>query len=145
MIACIVLLPPVFEAGRTLFHPATKRELRPVLEYIKTHQRPGDVIYINIGGSPDQFKYYAEKYGFPESGYIFGFSDLLNPQPLSEQNWQDFRKQSIYLQKNQRVWFLFSGLNKSEKTLVSPRLDQIGQKIDYFNQPGISTYLYQLQ
>ncbi len=144
-IGCIVLLPPSVEAGRLIFHPQVKRAMRPVVEYTRTHQRPGDMIYVDAGSSPDQFKYYAEKYGYSEFDYIFGYNDFLISDQFSEQRWKDFQYQSGKLKSGQRVWFVFSGLNKQEKMLVKPRLDQLGQELDRYDQSGALTYLYQLK
>lgn len=144
-IACIVLLPPTVEAGRLIVSPTVKRAMRPVIEYTKTHRKPGDILYVDVGTSPDQFKYYAEKYGYSESDYIFGYNDFLNPNHFSEQRWKDFQDQSGKLKSGQRVWFVISGLNQREKPLIKPRLDQIGQELDHCDQPGALTYLYQLK
>lgn len=144
-IGCIILLPPSVEAGSLIVSPRVKRAVRPVVEYTKTHQRPGDIFYVDAGSSPDQFEYYAERYGYSQSDYIFGYKDFLKLNQFSEQQWKDFQRQFDRLKSGQRVWFVFSGLNKSEKMLVKPRLDQIGQELDHCDQPGALAYLYQLK
>lgn len=144
-IGCIVLLPPAVEAGRLLFFPKIKRSMRPIIEYTKTHGKPGDTLFVDAGNSPDQFQYYAERNGYSASDYIFGYNKFLILDQFSEQRWKDFQYQSGKLKSGQRVWFVFSGLNKQEKMLVKPRLDQLGQKLDHCDRPGALTYLYQLK
>jgi hypothetical protein len=141
ILACALLIPSSIRATSLLFHPETHEEVRPVLEYIQAHKQPGDMIY---AGPIEQFEYYADRYGFSQSDYVRGYPDFLNEAGFSKQNWKTFQQQA-QLKSNQRVWFLFSGLKPSKRALVKPRLDQIGQKLDYFEQPGSFTYLYQLK
>jgi hypothetical protein len=145
VMSCIVLLPPSVEAGSRIVEPRVKRAMRPVVEYTHKHHRPGDLIFVDTGSSPDQFKYYAERFGFRESDYLFGYREFLIADQFSEQRWKAFKAQSGKLHRGQRVWFVFSGLNQQEKLLVKPRLDQIGQELDHCDRPGALTYLYQLK
>lgn len=145
-LACLLIAPSLVRAGSFVFYPETKHEIRPVIEYIKTHQKLGDGIYIGDGGPADQFEYYAGKYGYSQSDYARGYlSELVNAEKFSEQGWQAFKSQSNQLKNKQRVWFVFPGLNPKKEALVKPHLDRIGQQLDYFSQPGAFTYLYQLK
>ncbi|MGA9379700.1 MAG: glycosyltransferase family 39 protein [Phormidium sp.] len=145
-LACLLIVPSLVRAGTFVFYPETKHEIRPVIEYIKTHQKSEDGIYIGDGGPADQFEYYAGKYGYSQSDYARGYlSELVNAERFSEEGWQKFKNQSSQLQNKQRVWFVFSGLNKKKEVLVQPHLDRIGKQVDYFSQPGAFTYLYQLK
>lgn len=144
-LACLLIVPSLVRAGTFVFYPETKHEIRPVIEYIKTHQKPGDGIYIGDGGPADQFEYYAEKYGYSQSDYARGYlSELVNAERFSEEGWQQFKTQSSQLKNKQRVWFVFPGLNKKKEPFVKLHLDRIGKQLDYFSQPGAFTYLYQL-
>lgn len=147
IISCFLILPCVFQAGVFLFQPETRYELRPVIAYIKAHQQPNDVIFGDGGGPSAQLEYYAEKYGYSKSQYVLGYNDFLKKEEISDQVWEDYRRQFSQLQKQQRVWFLFSGIQLKDKReiIVEPRLDRIGKKIAYFGQPGAFTYLYQLK
>lgn len=146
ILAFTLILPSVFRAASFVFYPETKHEIRLIMDYIKTHQDSGDGIYIGDGGPADQFEYYAGKYGYSKSDYARGYySEFLNAERFSEQGWQEFKRQSSQLQNKEQVWFVFTGLNKKKEPLVKPHLDCIGQKIDYFSQPGAFTYLYKLK
>ncbi|MFB2834759.1 glycosyltransferase family 39 protein [Floridanema evergladense] len=145
-LACLLIVPSLVRAGNFVFYPETKHEIRPIIEYIKTHQKPGDVIYIGDGGPADQFEYYAPKYGYSQSDFARGYlSEFVNADKFSEQGWQQFKNQSNQLKNKQRIWFVFPGLNKKKEPFVKLHLDRIGQKLDYFNQPGAFTYLYQMK
>ncbi|HEY9299868.1 MAG TPA: hypothetical protein VIQ31_26600, partial [Phormidium sp.] len=86
-------------------------------------------------------------YGYSKSQYVLGYNDFLKKEEISDQVWENFRGQFSQLQNQPRVWFLFSGIGLKDKreVIVEPRLDRIGQKIGYFDQPGAFTYLYQLK
>ncbi|MFB2838646.1 glycosyltransferase family 39 protein [Floridanema evergladense] len=147
IISCSLILPASFQAGKYLFQPETKYELRPVIAYIKAHQQPNDVLFGDGGGASAQLEYYAGKYGYSKSQYVLGYNDFLKKEEISDQVWSNFQKQFNQLQNQPRVWFLFSGIGLKDKRaeIVEPRLDRIGQKITYFEQPGAFTYLYQLK
>ena len=139
-----LLFPSLTRAAQLILYPEKKQELRPVIEYIKSHQRPGDQIYVDYGAVL-QFKYYAPKFNLAASDYIHGDQNLVEADTFSKQQWQEFAQASGRLQSGQRVWFVFSGLNQRKERSLPARLAEIGQKIDAFEQPGVSTYLYQVR
>jgi hypothetical protein len=141
--AGLLLFPPLGRAATFIVDPEKKEEMRPVIEYIQMHQEMGDQIYADQGAVL-QFDYYAPKYGLTKSDYLRGYRDLVKAKTFSIEQWSQFKQQSGQLRSGQRVWFVFAGLNKSERESIQNRLDQIGQKIDFFKQPGVSTYLYRL-
>lgn len=147
IISFFLILPPVIEAGGFLFQPETKYEMRSVIAQIKANQQPGDVLFGDGGGTSAQLEYYAKKYGYSKSQYVVGYNDFLKKEAISDQVWSDYRQQFSQLQNQPRVWFLFSGIGLKEKRgeIVEPRLDRIGQKIDYIGKPGAFAYLYQLK
>jgi hypothetical protein len=140
-----LLLPPVFQAGRSLFITPTVQEIRPVMEHIKTHYKTGDAIYVDSPGAIAQFRYYADQYGFPQSAAIYKSQDFFSKNDFSEQSWATFKRQSNQLTSNQRVWMIFTGLERRRAESVKARLQLIGQELDYFQQPRAFTYLYQLK
>ena len=140
----LLLFPPLTRATQLIVDPEKKQELRPVIEYIKSHQRAADQIYVDYGAVL-QFSYYAPKFNLAASDYIHGDQNLVESDTFSKQQWQEFAQLSGRLQPGQRVWFVFSGLNHRKEQALPPRLAQIGEKIDSFKQPGVSTYLYKLR
>ncbi len=142
VMTCLLLFPPLLNSGKLLIQPHTVHEIRPVIEYIKNHQKPGDGLYVDSGILP--FEYYAPKYGYSKSDYVPCYNDCLSLETFSVQDWESFKRQSDHLRDKQRVWFLFSG-DAIDETFVKPNLNRIGQQIDHFRQPGAFTYLYQLK
>jgi hypothetical protein len=144
IMAVALLIPSLGQAAQFMVYPETNQEIRPVIEYIKSHQQPEDAIYLD-DKAVLQFEYYAPKYGYSESDYIPGYRDFVKAATFSKQQWDTFQKHSSKLQPGKRVWFLFSGLRNTEAASVKLRLDKVGQEVDYFAQPGVFTYLYRLK
>ncbi|MBE9168838.1 hypothetical protein IQ238_15415 [Pleurocapsales cyanobacterium LEGE 06147] len=146
LLSILLVIFPILNVGSILNKPQLKEEIKPVISYIKTHQQPGDILYIYQRGIY-QFLYYAEKYGYLHGDYIIGVDDLdqYDGEGLSEREWQRYKQDLDKLRGNKRVWLLFSHANKaSENTAIQSYLDRIGQKVDFFAAPGSFVYLYDL-
>jgi hypothetical protein len=142
VLAVMLLVPSSIRSANLITSPEKKEETRSIFEYIKTHKKPGDLIYSD---RLNQFNYYGKMYfGFSDADVVPMFQDFWNPNGFSQQSWEDFKRKAN-LQSQQRVWFVFTALTLSEEAQVKPRLDQIGQELEYFKQPGSFTYLYQLK
>lgn len=145
IITSLLIFPPLIQSSIFFFYPETRHEVRPIVEYIKANQKPDDGIFL-AGGSPDQFDYYAARYGYSKSMYfILPYDDFFNPETFSEQTWEEIKRTTPHLQNKQRIWFVVSGLRRAREVIVKPSLDRIGQKLDYFSKPGSLTYLYQIK
>ncbi len=144
-LTAFLLLPPLFQTGRSLFIPPTVQEIRPVIEHIKAHYQPGDLIYADSPGAIIQFTYYSNRYGFPRSALTHGAGNLFAKDGFTEESWHRFKQQSKGLSSNKRMWLIFTGLERRRAESVKARLSLIGQELDYFQQPRAFTYLYQLK
>ncbi|OKH35447.1 hypothetical protein NIES2119_20340 [[Phormidium ambiguum] IAM M-71] len=147
IISCLLILPSIYQAGSFLFNPETKYEIRPVIADIKQRQNQSEILFGGDEGTSAQLEYYAEKYGYSKSQYVVGYNDFLKREEISDRVWEDYKQKFSQLQNQPRVWFLFSGIGLKNKrdVIVEPRLDRIGQKIDYVGKPGAFAYLYQLK
>jgi hypothetical protein len=47
------------QAGRYLFVPRVRSHMRPIVEYLREHRRPGDVVYVIGGGASEVYRCYA--------------------------------------------------------------------------------------
>lgn len=142
VLAGLLLIPPANRATSFVFQPEMKEEIRPVLAYVKTHQQPTDRIYADAF---NHVQYYADKFGYTKADYVSGYGEIFNYRnPVTPQALQNYLKANN-LQSGQRVWFVFAGVSKKGRDEVKARLDSIGQLLDYFEQPGAYTYLYQLK
>ncbi|MBN1574048.1 MAG: glycosyltransferase family 39 protein [Deltaproteobacteria bacterium] len=135
-----LLICSFVKKGNYLFIPIQREEIRPVLNYMKAHWEPGDVIY-TYHGAIHQFLYYAPRYGFDDEPV---YSDSLirkNPYIYS------FELNRIRGEK--RVWVIFSHIYREEtieemKRSYLDRLDKAGRRVDSFNSVASSVFLYDL-
>jgi hypothetical protein len=144
-LAVLLLWQPMVSAASILIEPKWKSEIKPVLSYIQTNQKPGDILYVYQRGIY-QFLYYAEKYGYQEGDYILGADDLdkYDGRGVSEVERQRYLNDLNNLRGNARVWLLFSHAAPSENELFQSYLAENGVKIAEFHSKGTSAYLYDL-
>ena len=116
-----LLIPPLTRASYIMIRPFRFAEIRPMLEYVKSHQQPGEILYTYRCSSPP-FIYYSRKYDYEEKDYIK--IDLTNISQIQEE----------------RFW-LIGCQNKNEDDIVSD-LNSIGNQVDKFQQPDTFAYLY---
>jgi Dolichyl-phosphate-mannose-protein mannosyltransferase len=137
-----LLAPPSINASQLIVRPQLKEEIRPVLEYVKSHQQPGDTLFVYARAN-SAFTYYAEKYGYKEEDYIIGDGILLTDGDETQKDWKLHQQEIERLQGKKRVWLLYRG-NEEEQREISSYLNNIGQQKDFYSQPGIFVYLYNL-
>lgn len=147
LVLVLLLVPPLVTAGYLTVIPYLKQEIRPVISYVKTHQQPGDNIYV-YQRAEYQFKYYANKFGYKEGDYILGIDDLdkKDGQGISEEEWQRYTNDLDKLRGNKRVWIIFSHVRSwaKESERITAYLDTFGKQIDVFKRKGSFVYLYDL-
>lgn len=141
----LLLWQPMVSASYLLIHPQWKSEIKPIISYIKTHQQPGDILYIYQRGIY-QFLYYAEKYGYREGDYILGADDLdkYDGRGVSEEERKRYLNDLNNLRGNSRVWLLFSHAAPSENELFQSYLEENGIRLAAVHSKGTSVYLYDL-
>jgi uncharacterized membrane protein len=146
IVLVLLLTPPLINASNIIVKPTVKEEIKPVISYIKTHQKPEDILYIFQRGE-HQFKYYAKRYGYQEKDYIIGVDDLdkYDGVAVSDEEWNRYKSDLDKLRGKNRVWFLFSHVEiKREHEMIKSYLDSIGKQIIFFKSPGSFVYLYDL-
>jgi hypothetical protein len=134
----LLFFQPVFSAVCALKWPREKEEIKPVISHILQNQRSGDVLYV----------YYAAWAGYE---FYVGSSNKLATRvdgTGEQSNWVHYFSDLDRLKGNKRVWILFSHIVNSngvdEEELFLNYLDTIGTRLDSFNRPGASAYLYDL-
>lgn len=141
----ILIVPSVGTAGYLTIFPYVKQDIKPVINYVKTHQQPGDTLYVYQRGQ-NLFKYYAKKYGYDEQDYIMGVDDLdnLDGQGLSNAEIKRYQDDLNQLLGKTRVWVLLAHVDhvKSERKMIKSYLDNHGKKIDSFSSKDAYVYLY---
>ncbi|MCB0214240.1 MAG: glycosyltransferase family 39 protein, partial [Anaerolineae bacterium] len=97
----LLLFHPLLMVVHTLFNPASKEEIRPVMDYIHRHQKDEDIIYLYYGAE-EAFTFYQDRYGFQNGNYIVGV--------YSRDNLAGYAHDLDQLRDYKRVWILFSHL-----------------------------------
>lgn len=134
----LLLIQPVIEAGGILQAPLVRVEIRPAVDYIRTHDQPGDRLYVYYAARLP-YLYYAARLNFDAEAIRIG---------NSRRDWSGYFDEVDQQRGTGRVWFLFSDVAQNgganEKRLFLYRLDQIGRRLEAFEAPGASAYLYDL-
>jgi hypothetical protein len=124
--------------------PLMLEHIKPVLDYVKDHKAPSDVVYVYHGAMP-AFDYYAPFYGLDTGNVIIGAFETNNKVAL--QNFFDDVKN---LDGRSRVWLIFShivdcgGCKGDPKAFYIQYLDGLGTMLDQFHAAGADAYLYNL-
>ncbi len=142
----VLLFPPAIDTIGLLVRPQTREEIRPVLEYVRSRQEPGDILYIFQRGEY-QFQYYADRFGYQPEEYIIGVDDLENGKEVSPEEWLRYQQDLDALADRDRVWLLFSHTEKfpEEEELVISYIDSMGKRLDAYHRPGAFVFLYDFQ
>lgn len=143
-LVCLVSLtiPLGVRASNFIVHPELKDEIRPVTEYVLSQQQPEDTIYVYSLGATG-FTYYAQRLGYGEEDYILGLGNLSHKDKETAQNWQELKADIEPLKGKARVWFVLRA-EDTEQAAILDYLNQIGQEIARYEQPGASAHLYSL-
>ena len=130
---------PVTSATYYVFKPRMNEEIRPVIRYLKEHQKSGDVLYLYYGSNL-AFQFYQKQFGYEDGDYIKGRA--------SRGNLSNYRKELNDLRGNKRVWVLFSHVGNErgayEQGFFLNHLDRIGVRREFFKRVGAGVYLYDL-
>lgn len=119
--------------------------MHPLMSYLQTHYQPGDVIYVSEK-SEYQFMYYADRYGFKPNDYHIGANNLDSQGALDQVSEQE-RDRTLAdletLRGNPRVWVVLSDVElRDEMKLVRSHLNDTARKLDQFQSPNSTSFLY---
>lgn len=113
-------------------------EIKPVIAYVRAHQRMGDVVYLNTGSQP-AYQYYAELYGIRENNLVLGTA--------VGDDATDYVSDFAPL-RGRRTWIVVSHASGGGGAMQMKHfefyLGMIGRRIDQFTAPGAAVYLYDL-
>jgi hypothetical protein len=130
----LLLLFPGFLAVKRLINPVFLQEIRPIINYVQSAKHAHDTIYL-YHNTYYPFKYYHNRFGYPDDEYIAGRD--------SHGNLQRYREDLDSLRGHQRVWVIFSNAGHEEELFLF-YLDTIGRRLDFHREIGASAYLYDL-
>lgn len=139
-LAVILLGHPILTAGYHVVNSRTREEIKPIMNYLKTHKEPGDAVYLYYSAEP-AFRYYADEFLLDTSDVVVGVSSRADTSKYLD----DLDK----LRGNQRTWLVFSHVADSwegihEENFFLIYLNRIGTKLDSSKARGASIYLFDL-
>ena len=170
--ALVVLLlwHPVAGSFDGIKRPRHYEQLAPVLHHVSASRRPGDAVYMYYGAQYAA-RYYLETRRFtlvdlPVSDLLASSTEavgsgwyapaLVSRPPTffvgspSRGDWLGYGRQLDALAGLPRIWVIFSHVNPvflgvDERRLFLEHLDAAGTRLEAFEQPGASAFLYDLR
>ena len=141
-IVCLygLTVPAISRASNFIVHAEVKHEVRPIVEYVASNNRPGDKIYV-YAGAVQAFAYYVDLKGYSDLNYTNGLANFSQKGNIEETRSQFATE--IEPLTGDRVWFVFRA-EAEEELAARVYLNTVGQQLDSIQQPGASAYLYQL-
>jgi hypothetical protein len=135
-----LLLAPAADTVRRVGAPTTVEELRPVLEHIQAHRRPGDRVWL-YRGAGTAFGFYAPAIGLEADDNV----ERVRPA----RSCGDLRTLLRSAARGaDRVWVVFAHhytpWPPNERALLLSRLDLVGRQVDAREATGAAAYLYDL-
>jgi hypothetical protein len=134
-IAALLLIQPVGGATSNMLRP--RDNVRPVMDYVRAHFQPGDVIYV-YHHQRQSFQYYAKRYGFNEGDYVLGVD--ARDESKKRADWEAYREDLDQLRGRSRVWVVFSHVraiqNVREDEFMLRYLSKMGTKLEEFVPAG---------
>lgn len=135
----VLLTYPMLSAAYLALYPREKEEVRPLLEYVRQHQRPSDLLYLYPSARIAARYYAARGLDFP-GAVVTGVK--------GKGNWHAYERDLERLRGQPRVWFLFSHVRSpngiNEESLILQQLDRRGVRLDAQRRTGAAVYLYDL-
>ena len=130
-------------AANWMIHPDPVEEIKPVLAYLQSHRKPGDVIYAYWYARP-ALRYYQDRYGLANEPIIVGrFPDSVGPASIDDD--------LSVLYGRPRVWILMSHMKVAkvdDQAAYLRILNEHGRQLDRLEVPGeaspTAVYLYDL-
>lgn len=139
VLVILLFLQPVLSAREVIAHPIQAQELRQVLEYVQSHQQPGDVWYV-YWHTQLAYMYYAQVYGLRGKNVVVSTSfDGIHREVFD---------QDATRLHGRRVWVIISNPGRAggfdEFTLVVQAFDRAGKRIDTHQEFAAVAFLYQM-
>lgn len=139
LLLTILLYRPIINATTNLFHPPVIEEIKPVLSFYKTHRDDQDILYVS-SGAQSAFRYYEPKFGLDRDHIVYG--------GYVRNHADEIINEITSLEKNSRVWVLFSHMNSASRKdiqLIIDRLIQTKKMILFRQSVGAAVYLFDLR
>jgi uncharacterized membrane protein len=137
LLLAVLLLVPLGPAAHNMFTGYADQEMRPVLQYVLEHKRPGDRIFLYESAFP-AFIYYCEAYEYEPGEYMHSHELAEDPAPYrSPEAW-------LMHEKGPRIWVMFSHEDGYHREQMLAELDKVATRVDTHEVGRAGAYLYRL-
>lgn len=166
-IIIVTLAYPVKAAVRNGAVGYSKAEMRPIVQYLKTHYRSSDALYVNqgamlafgyylgyyrlrlgtsfVGFVYNQYKsdplksldVYFRRGAFDKEGHYLGY--LKYDTVKNKEEWERFKP---HLTHNKRTWFVFSHIDGDQQEKIVQYLTQRSRKVKEYQTHNAAIYLF---
>jgi hypothetical protein len=130
--ASVLLIPGALMALRGRTPPQTRQHLRPVLQHLAAHEKPGDAVWVYYGAGL-AFNYYAR---------LIHVSGDVRVGDCAGPDRRDYLRQVDAERGRARVWVVMAHTGPSrfdERRMIVAYLDSIGHRLDEFHAPPQDT------
>jgi hypothetical protein len=130
VLLAIAIGSPIY-ATLVALPPERTEHLRPVMDAVSRHRRPGDVVYVYYGAA-QPFLYYAPRFGFEPGGYVLG--------RCSVTDLRGYLRDLDAFRGRARVWVVstHARLAGDEFRMMVAYLDAIGRRVQVFEEQATS-------
>lgn len=116
--------------------PVEREELRPILEYVREHRRPGEALYVYYGAR-HAFSYYAPRLVLEAQPLHLGTCARTHPER--------YLSDVTSLARHASAWVVLAHPMALEDSLILSLLDRRGARRDSVSAPGARAVFYDLR
>jgi len=138
LLLVMLFVPTAGSALAAALPPYGHEEIRPVIEHMREHRQPGDLVYVHWGAYP-AFEYYRQTRGYDFELWEKGICSPRNPSAYVQQ-----LQEAVTAHDVRRVWFLISHDRAHERAFFESALEEMGARHHRFRAEGASAYLFEL-
>ena len=139
LVILFISISPVSNFVKMASHPLRLEEMRPLLDELKDQVKSEDMIYVYYGAAPAFRYYYQSKFYRMADKRNIIWGELHRDDP--EKYIADLEK---ILQKNMRIWIIFSHYWENERSQIVDYLNKRGNLEMNIINTGVSAYLFKM-
>jgi len=137
----LILVHPLAKSIFLTLRPIEREEIKPAIEYLKSHRKHGDKLYVYFAAG-HAFRYYRQRFQI-ENGFAIIGAPLIDYSTFERVDDNGYKSEMDRLSQYTRAWILFSHVYDNDERLFTEYLNISGTQRDVFKAVGVSMYLYE--